>query len=1016
MGKGVIKNNIFFVSLSLITVVLLSLNLVSATTFEFNGTVVDIEGNALNNSLINITIRDMNGFSIIGYNSTTTNATGWFNISVSENETWMYGPKITWTNSTTGAVEKIGQGLPTFPQQMVQQVAGTTFYLKDAGTINITAINSSGDRISFRYQIKDQKLGYPLEQNFDTSVSEAVVNVPRERNYSIMIFPDASMPVSFNWNNFSSEDSYNITASNLSFYNFTTKTLRYQFNTTMAMPRVSGYINYSGVEGWDEFTVIPYLLEPGNMVHSQFGSMPHNLSGFVRTCGLTETINETNAYINETGYQLLNASEERFNYEITSIWDGSEGEYNVSVLLGNVSINATGVVFNTTDTTYSNVSLSYTHTVACSDDYNLTSGFYNITLPATLAETSNILLFATARNGSNYYGGFRNISGLDGDGLIEFNFSNMAGLFGVASNVSMETLGGGGINISTAKHTFNIVNSTNSTLNTINAHIEIKVDYSSLGAIEFTWMNNVNQGSSSVFTIPLLNSTGIKEMNIFAGGGDYAPVRKSYSVSSLVADNAAGNQTNITLTSFNPGDIEGSLNSSRIFMALTFSNSTCSVPLSNTYPDSCFLGGLGGDKGTLDNFNPMKAVMGGAKLNFIMGKDDGTGNPDLAIIYVNVDLLASGPPNVAFDSNSTESTGTGFSGAMRFGSGGPTIYDYVLIGMPYTEGNSSQTGLNESGEVNVSIPIFYDESWNVIWDSSSNGTNGTNLAGNNSHYSTYSDEWETLMSNNTCHTNISAVNSTNPCYIDTTMNMIWIRLPHFSGTQPSITGNVITASEDSSSSSSSSSSSGSGSSVSEWAKQKIHSWAKITPGVAAIIKDFDLGIGIREIHINVNNEVNNVKITVRKYDGKPANVSVEKTGKINQYLEINIENLNESLDNATIIIRVEKSWFSNNSLEADDVTMFKFDEDNEKWNELVTSYVEADNDYHYYSVELTDFSYFAIGEIISQQQEEGIGETNQTSPDNEIGEEKTNLIWLWIVIAIIMILVLSVVGYKKLKN
>ena len=57
-------------------------------------------------------------------------------------------------------------------------------------------------------------------------------------------------------------------------------------------------------------------------------------------------------------------------------------------------------------------------------------------------------------------------------------------------------------------------------------------------------------------------------------------------------------------------------------------------------------------------------------------------------------------------------------------------------------------------------------------------------------------------------------------------------------------------------------------------------------------------------------------------------------------------------------------------------------------------------------------------EISSPQQEAEAGEeATQTSPEAEAGEEKTNLTWgLWIVIVIIIILILSGVGYKKLRN
>ena len=102
-----VKNNLaFFVILAFGFIFILP-SFVSG--FEFNGTVKDVNGNSLNNSIVNITVRSTNGFSIVGYNYTTTNASGWFNLTVNENAQWMYEPKITWTNLTTGAVDWVGQ-------------------------------------------------------------------------------------------------------------------------------------------------------------------------------------------------------------------------------------------------------------------------------------------------------------------------------------------------------------------------------------------------------------------------------------------------------------------------------------------------------------------------------------------------------------------------------------------------------------------------------------------------------------------------------------------------------------------------------------------------------------------------------------------------------------------------------------------------------------------------------------------------------------------------------------------
>lgn len=910
--------------------------ILASSSFEFNGTVFDSDGNALNNSLVNISVRNTsNQFSVVGYLSTTTNASGWFNLSIYQentNSTWMYQPVITLTNSTLNYVQYIGQSLPAFPSFMIQQIAGTKFYLKDAGTINITAVNATGASVPFLYHIKDIKLGYLIAGESQTYATQKTIYVPKDRNYSIMIFPNQSMPVSFEWDNFSATTNYTL-SDGFSTYNSSINTVNKRFNISMSYVRLHGYVNNSGVTGWNNFTIVAYMLEPGNMVHPERGAIPYNLSA--------------------------------------------------SFVVGGTDI------------------------------YNLSTGFYNISLPST-AEISTIMLFATGTNSSAAYGSLMNVSfnssASPAGTNIQRNFT-MHRLLGQPAIVSLNNLGGGTFNVSTAMYSFGLINSSNATLSNVNAHSEITVDYSSniSGIKSFTWMADIGQGSSSSLQAPLLNisSIGIEEINVFAGGGNYAPKRTTFTNAQLQS------ARNITFSSFNPGDIDGANISSNLKIALFKSNSTCDVPDPSS---ACVLGSTESTSGEdFSNFNPMSAVMGGGKISFRMGLL----SSGIIVHYANVDMIASGPPDALFDDSATTSTSGSFESAMRFGSNGPTIYDYVLISMPYTEGSSSQTGLSESGQVNISIPLFYDENWNVLWNASSNGTSGTNLAGNNSHYSTYSSQWETLMGNNTCITNVSNFNSTNPCYINTTSNRIWIRLPHFSGTQPQVTGAVVTAAT----SSSSSPGSGGGSSSSgksEWAKQKIHSWAKITPGNVTIMKDFDKDLGLKEIQIEVNNPAQNVKITVRKYDGKPANVSVEKSGKVYKYLQILEENLKEKLKKATLKIKVEKSWMSNNNLAKDNITLFRFNENSKQWDELTTNYAEEDSDNYYYNVELISFSYFAIGEKKVAAAEVTGGAVSGDETGGEAagagGEEKGKGKSSWLVLVIIAILVIVVIFVLYNKN
>jgi PGF-pre-PGF domain-containing protein len=915
-----VRERLIFVFVFLV----LSISLVSS--WEFNGTIYDVDSNALYNATINVTIRDVN-FSVVGYNSTYSNQTGWFNLTLTDNQNWFYEPKVQHfqNNATDGStpIDFVGQSVPAFPFFELQDGLNTNFYLREGGTINISVVNGTGSSKTFQYVVKDQTLGYPIAEGFNTYVSSATIYVPRDRNYSIMVFPNESMPVSFDWNNFSAASDYTITAG-LSDYNATTKVLNKTFNASESLIWVSGYttdiagqaINFSGLTDlWDEFTVIPFILEPGNMIFlGKDASMPYNMSAW-RMGGYT-------------------------------------------------------------------------------DLHNSTDGFYNITLPGT-AESLTYVLFATTRNGTDYYGGYRNISLSYGGSDTQVNFTlyplMSTDWASANSNITMnDATDWSELNISTARQGFDLVNSSGA-LSQVSAHIEVTIDYTNYNATEFTFMLDVEQSGSASFYAPLINST-VKEMNVYSM--NYAPKRVGTRTATEILTN-----NNITLNNFDPDDIDGALAASQIFMELYISNSTCDVPVP---PSGCALGGSE-DK---EDFNPLNSIIGGGKISFRMGYGS------IEIHYSNVDMLASGPPDALFDDSATTSTTGDFDSAMRFGSLGPTIYDYVLVSIPYTQGSTSQTGLNEDAQVNISLPYFYDEDssgsidWdNPIWDTSSNGTSGTTLAGNYSHFSTYSSDWQTLMGNNTCVTSVSTFNATNPCYIDTANNQIWIRLPHFSGTKPSVTGSVITATP-------STPSGGGGGGNLPVAVRKTHKWVKITPGAATIMKDFDPEIGVKQIQIEVNNEAQNVIITVTKHDSKPASVSVEKSGKVYKYIQVETTNLEDKLASGVMTTQVEKTWVSNNTLEKENLALFKFNNASEKWNELATTYTEEDDTYYYYNVTLDSFSYFAIGEKAAEagaeEEEKGVEETLA-----EAAEKAGNLIWLWIVIILVIVIF---VGWRIKKK
>ena len=254
--------------------VFLVVNVCFVSSFVLNGTIYDVNGNALNNTNVSVQIRG-GAWTDLGKNITATDENGWFALNVSGqlSDGYMYQLSLTHRNSTTNEVDWISQSLPTIPLTPFSNLIGNYFYLVEAATINISVVNRTGALTSsFATQVKDTSLGYPVDSCSQDGLSY-ICYVPKSKNYSIMIYPSQGgnenfVPVSFSWNNFSSVSSYNILDNNnaaLSKYNHTTLTLHKTFNVTESFAWISGYTqNSSGAEfaGWDTFTVVPLLLEP----------------------------------------------------------------------------------------------------------------------------------------------------------------------------------------------------------------------------------------------------------------------------------------------------------------------------------------------------------------------------------------------------------------------------------------------------------------------------------------------------------------------------------------------------------------------------------------------------------------------------------------------------------------------------------------------------------------------------------------------------------------------------------
>jgi len=633
-----------------------------AETFNFYGSTKYSDGTAMNNTNVTIYIYTMSGQGPPTLNSTFSAVsieTGNFNITnVERYGNAFYKPVIRHFNSSSNTyADYIGASLPEFPVFEVARVSPVTFYLKNATTLNISAINASGNAMPFQYQIKDKKLGYSIQQNFGSYVTNVLAYVPSERNYSIMIYPNQSFPVS--------QD-----VSGLSGY------YSKVFNCTESMQRLTGYVNRTVSGLFDNLSIISYLMEPGRMVFAGDNSMAmYNFSG--------------------------------------------------------------------------------------SDIFNAASGFYNISVFAPV-ENATIIVFVIAQNSTDYYGGFKEVSLSYGNDPSQTNFT-VFGLVGSLSSINATGGGGPPTPIPVKKMTFRLLNSTGSVFSNT-AFLEVKLNYNSFGMTNFTFMLDVGQSSNGVFRLPLLNVSGIDRMNIYTSGG--SPTKKTFTAAQL-----ATTEINITIKdSFNMKNPEGG-DLGDLFIDMVKNTAACNVPAYNPASCSLFVGG----QSNVNQINPLSVVMSGASISFRMKNAN-----NITVHYINVDLLASGPPDAVFDSNSTDTEGaTSMQQAWRFGSTGPEIYDRVLIGMPYSDAD-----LDDSMPITMRIPYLYNETWGVVWNISTNTT--AHLPSDYADYA--SPTYQAYVNSSSSPMPCSKTNPTATCFVNTTDNMIWITIPHFSGVAPQIQG------------------------------------------------------------------------------------------------------------------------------------------------------------------------------------------------------------------------------------
>lgn len=186
------------------------------------------------------------------------------------------------------------------------------------------------------------------------------------------------------------------------------------------------------------------------------------------------------------------------------------------------------------------------------------------------------------------------------------------------------------------------------------------------------------------------------------------------------------------------------------------------------------------------------------------------------------------------------------------------------------------------------------------------------------------------------------------------------------------------------------------------------SFSTISPTAPVTMSNFGTDT-VKQIQVEVSQTATNVKLSVDRYDTKPANVSVDKANTY-KYLHVDTQNLSDKLSRAIMSIQVNKSWTSMNGLNRDEISLFRFNENTNQWDKLTTTFTSEDSNYYKYDAQLDHFSYFAIASnkiVVSQTPA-----TTTTQPSAPVS---SNDYWIWI-IAVIVAAAIIFVGLKLFKT
>ncbi len=399
---------------------------------------------------------------------------------------------------------------------------------------------------------------------------------------------------------------------------------------------------------------------------------------------------------------------------------------------------------------------------------NGTFAFYNLSLLGSASGIGYMLEFY-AKNASNEAGNPGNANNLAAfQNVTMVNATNPGRVNATLYRLAGSNWSGGFGSVNTSTFRVNIQNSTGGAITT-GMHVDVQVKHSVFGTFNYI----VESLTNGTFYLPILNNSNWAKVKVFAND---APPKE-------ITLNLSSTHYNITLTTMTTGDAgferinatggreQFNVSSMPLRMRFLRNSATCNVV---DPPSSCEITSM-----SATDFNPFKALVAG-KINMEM-KITST---NTTLMFMNFDMFSAKQPPMEsiFNDNAT-----GVSGATmdwQFGSFVPQdVYEYVLVGMPY-----SDSVVNDSASINLSVPLFYDENWQVVWNAS-RGDTSANMSDEFIDYNATLYRNFTRSGGTECTKTDGNLNVT-PCFVNTSTNFVWQRIPHFSGEGPRVIGSA----------------------------------------------------------------------------------------------------------------------------------------------------------------------------------------------------------------------------------